>query len=137
MNPTMTAATKTCLACGEVILEVARKCRNCHHYLDPSARPTEATHGTLDRLLIPVDRPASAVAAGYLALFSFIPAFGLPMSILALVFGIMALKKINADPKLVGRGRAWFGIIVGGLMTVVNVLLLILVIIGMAMEANR
>ena len=36
--------------------------------------------------------------------------------LLAVVFGLRALRVIDADPSQRGAGRAWFGILVGGLM---------------------
>ena len=62
--------------------------------------------------LLPVNRDGFAIASGYLALFSFIPN---PLtSTAAVVCGWVALRRIPKSGKL-GRGRAWFGIIVGGL----------------------
>ncbi len=79
--------------CGEPIQTVARKCRFCGHYLDPAARPAAATEfGTLERAMIPVGRPASAIAAGYMGLFALFPFLGIPAGILGVILGIIALK---------------------------------------------
>jgi hypothetical protein len=118
-----------------MILAVARKCRYCGEYLDPSARPRDVP-SAVDRALLPVGRPLSAIAAGYCALFAILPLIGLPFAIAALVCGIAALKKIKAEPELAGKGRAWFGIIVGGLMTVVSLAFLALALIAAVMESR-
>jgi hypothetical protein len=62
--------------------------------------------------LLPTNRDGFAVASGYLALFSFFPN---PLtSIPAIACGWIALRRMPSTGRL-GRGRAWFGIIVGGL----------------------
>ena len=62
--------------------------------------------------VLPVNRDGFAIASGYLALFSFIP--NPVTSLAAIACGWAALRRMRTSGKL-GRGRAWFGIIVGGL----------------------
>ena len=72
-------------------------------------------HGVVNHdldYLLPVNRDGFAIASGYLALFSLIP--NPVTSTVAIAFGWIALRRIPISGKL-GRGRAWFGIIVGGL----------------------
>ena len=106
-----------CPYCGELVKKVARKCRFCRQYLDEGLRAEElasATASTTDRLLMPVARPVSAIAAGYLGLFSLLPIFG----IFAVITGFSALATLKNNPHLSGRGRAIFGIVMGIVFTV-------------------
>jgi hypothetical protein len=65
------------------------------------------------RMLLPVGRSTWAIASGYLGLISVLI---LPAP-LALWTGIMALREMKRNPKKHGKGRAIFGIIMGGLGT--------------------
>ena len=65
------------------------------------------------RLLLPVGRSGWAIAAGYLGLFSLLGIFA-PF---AVICGIMAIRDIRKNPHTHGMGRAVFGIVMGGLVT--------------------
>ena len=66
-------------------------------------------------MVIPINRSGWAIAAGYLALVSVL-CFPAPI---ALFCGIMALRDLKRQPHLQGAGRAWFGIVMGVLFTLV------------------
>ncbi len=65
--------------------------------------------GVVVRLLAPVGRSSLAIAAGYLGLLSVLIVFA-PF---AIVLGVLALRELGRRPELSGRGRAWFGIVMG------------------------
>jgi hypothetical protein len=65
------------------------------------------------RWVLPVGRSGWAIASGYLGLLSLLGIFA-PF---ALITGILALLEIRKNPRLGGRGRAIFGIVMGGLVT--------------------
>lgn len=106
-----------CKHCGAPIAEQTVICTKCgcsvagtHTHLDANAG-----HSATTRMLLPVGRSGWAIAAGYAGLLSLIPFFG----IFAVIFGILALNDIKAHPEKHGAGRAWFGIIFGGLTLLV------------------
>ena len=104
---------KPCPYCGEMIQSIARKCRYCREYLDPELRTRQEVPDGVDRLLTPVGRPGSAIAAGYLGLCSVLPFVG----ILAIIVSLSALRTLRRSPHLLGRGRAIFGLVMGIVMT--------------------
>jgi hypothetical protein len=122
-----TADSVPCPYCGEMIKAIARKCRFCREYLDEELKAENRVGASsADRMLMPVDRPISAIAAGYLGLMSLLPFFG----VLAIVFGVYALSVLKKDPKLIGRGRAYFGIVMGILFTLLYGLAILAAIMG-------
>jgi hypothetical protein len=80
--------------------------------------PLQSDANGVNTWLVPVGRSGWAIAAGYLALFSVLFVFA-PF---ALVCGIMGLRSIEKNPGLGGKGRAWFGIIMGGLVSALVVI---------------
>lgn len=73
------------------------------------------------RMLLPIGRSGWAIAAGYLGLVSVLCIFA-PF---ALATGVLALREIGSKPELMGRGRAWFGIVMGAIFTIVLVVALV------------
>jgi hypothetical protein len=80
-----------------------------------------ALDDTAIRMLLPVGRSGWAIAAGYLGLVSVLLLFA-PF---ALVTGILGLQAIRRDPNLWGRGRAWFGVVMVGIFTVLLVVVMV------------
>ncbi len=67
------------------------------------------------RILLPVGRSGYAIAAGYLGLVSVLILPG-P---LALLFGILAIRDIKRHSHKTGMGRAIFGVVLGGIATLI------------------
>lgn len=76
--------------------------------------PRPPSHDPLVRWAVPIGRSYWAIAAGYLGLFSLLCVPG-PFAVAA---GILALYDIRKHPGLGGKGRAIFGIVLGGLGTI-------------------
>ncbi len=120
-----------CIYCGAKYDPYATACLSCgkeRAKAPVSARSTPAptaaaTHDPAMRWLLPVGRSGYAIAAGYLGLFGiFIPG----LCLLAVVFGWLGLRDIAQHPEKSGKGRAWFGIIAGGLFTLLTLLLVLM-----------
>ncbi len=77
------------------------------HYPRPN-QSSAGSYGVID-MLVPARADAFAVAAGYFGLLSLV-IIGAPFAIL---FGVFALHRIKQHPERTGKGRAWFGIILG------------------------
>lgn len=76
-------------------------------------RPAEQDPGFL-KYVLPIRTSPWAILSSYLGLVSVLLVFA-PF---ALITGILALKQINNSDKWDGKGRAWFGVVMGALGTV-------------------
>lgn len=126
LPPQSSAETIYCTLCGEQNLENNYRCVGCGEFLHEVPPPpgTDLSEDVSMRMLLPVGRSGWAIASGYLGLFSVLAVPG-PF---ALLTGLIAVREIRRNDKLHGMGRAIFGIIAGGIGT----LLLILVIFAFA-----
>ena len=62
-----------------------------------------------------------AIASLTIGVLSFIQLFGLERSIAAIVFGVLALKRIKQDETLKGKGLAIAGIALGAIYSLIAV----------------
>ena len=81
--------------------------------------------------MIPTANPPALIAY-YLAIFGLVPGFCLVLSPAAVVLGIVGLKRIQSTPGLPGKAHALIGIILGGIVTAICV-----VVVMLAINASR
>ena len=97
-----------CMKCGTEVSDKTVLCGKCG-----ASCTLTASGDPVIRMLMPIGRSGWAIAAGYLALFSLL-IFPAPF---ALAAGIIALKDIKKHPEKHGRGRAWFGVVMGAVFS--------------------
>lgn len=106
---------RPCPHCGTMISQLASSCRKCRKEVVPAVVETEEETGFLERVALPVGRDPLAIAAGYLGLFSLMPFFG----VVSIVVSVLALRSLKRHPNRHGRGRAWFGLVLGVLTSLI------------------
>lgn len=82
--------------------------------------PQKTVEHRLVEWSIPINRSGLAIAAGYVALFTLPVLFVAPVAVL---LGVLAMADLSSHPEKLGKGRAWFAIIYGGLGTVALIIL--------------
>ena len=85
--------------------------------------------------VVPYKNP-KALIAYYLAIFSLIPCFGLPLGITALCLGIAGLKVVKTHPNAHGKVHAWVGIVLGGLCALANVGVIVAMVVARMAEKH-
>ena len=116
-----------CPFCAEEISDNALRCDVCAEDLTGPAPASEPQNWDIgERILLPVGRSGLAIAAGYCGLFALIPCF----APIALIVSIMAAVQLKKNPELYGWGRTVFGLVTGGVFTIV------LIVMGIAMAAG-
>lgn len=78
------------------------------------------------KMVVPLNTSALAIIAGYIGLVSVLC---LPAPF-ALLFGILALQHLKKNPKLDGKGRAIFAIVMGSIFSLVLAIVGVAAIIG-------
>jgi hypothetical protein len=102
-----------CWKCGAPNEDTATNCAACGQSLQVPPPPPSAPRiedSASARWLLPVGRSGLAIAAGYVGLFAL---FIFPLAPVSLLLGILALRSIRLHPGTLGKGRAWFAIVVG------------------------
>jgi hypothetical protein len=114
-----------CPKCGTENNENNFKCTQCGEILHSAVPQIVVTSDDTLGGMIPSKNPP-ALAAYYLGVFSIIPLLGIPMGIVAVIFGIKALRKAREHPEVKGKIHAWVGIIAGGLFAFLYLILTVL-----------
>lgn len=113
-----------CPRCGESIsaqpdVILAEVAQSSNPFRSPRYT-SNASEDPLLRMIVPVGRSALAIAAGYFGLFAML-VFPAPV---ALLLGILAVRDIKRNPEKHGLGRAWFGLVMGAIFSLLLVLIL-------------
>jgi hypothetical protein len=87
--------------------------------------------------VLPLNVSGWAVASGYLGLLSCFPIVGALCGLLAVILGVLALSHLRRNPRATGAVRAWIGILLGGIMLLVQTGLIVLIIVGWVQDATR
>jgi hypothetical protein len=86
--------------------------------------------------VIPAKNP-KALFGYYCAIFSLIPCLGLPLGFTGLTLGVLGLKAVKEKPELKGTVHAWIGIVLGGLMGLLNLLVVLAMLFGATLAATK
>jgi len=123
----------TCPNCGAANDGNASRCARCQQllqqappspFLSPARtyqQPAREVDDPSMKYILPIGRSGLAIIAGYLGIFSLF----LPVGPFAILCGILAQRDIKAHPEKLGRGRAIFALIAGGIATLLLLLIFV------------
>ena len=97
---------------------------------------TDEDEGDATGGVIPYKNPPALIAY-YLGLFSLLPVIGLLLAVPAFILGILGLKRRREKPQVKGAVHAWIGIVMGGLMTIVWGLVIVVIVIALVHDAQH
>ena len=80
----------------------------------PASTVAASPSGGVVATIIPY-KNVPALVAYYCAVFSLIPCVGAILGLVALVLGVIGLRRARLHPEAKGKVHAWIGIIVGGI----------------------
>jgi uncharacterized membrane protein YvbJ len=112
-----------CSKCGAENAEGNKICSNCGAALTEAASPSITTQTTI----VAPKTSGFAVASLVLGIIGIF--FGL-CSILAIIFGGMALSQISKNPELKGKGQAVAGLVLGIVVVALGIIVTIILIIA-------
>ena len=118
-----------CPKCGIQNDDNAFRCIKCGQVIQPipiQPQPKAIDDSPAMRMILPVGRSGLAIAAGYAGLFSIL-CFPAPI---AFILGILAIIDIRRHPEKHGMGRAVFGLIMGGLFSIMPLLIFLVNLLG-------
>ena len=118
-----------CPKCGTQNDDNAFRCIKCGGIIQPipiQLQPKVIDDDPAMRMILPIGRSGLAIAAGYAGLFSIL-CFPAPI---ALILGILAIIDIKRNPEKHGMGRAVFAVIMGGLFSIIPLLIILVNLFG-------
>src|SRR5689334_10032066 len=118
-----------CPGCGSEVASIALACPRCGQAGPaPGPPPLPTRPVPAGEYFFPRNGPA--LAAYYLGVFSLLPAVGIVLGILAIVFGVKGVRLERAHPEARGGMHARVGLVLGAVFGLGQVVVLGLILLG-------
>ena len=102
----------------------------------PGFGPAPGDSPSIAERIIPTKNP-KALIAYYCGVFALVPCFSPILGPLALILGILGLNECKRNPGLPGKGHAITGIVMGGIMTLLSLIVIGIIVWAMMNQPNR